>query len=94
MSSQGVCEERELSGVQRLGVELLILFAPPLFAHVVGDGVGVAVLSHSGHEGAVQPELAAPQLLLDVRAPLEHLTPHDALERLHDLQGAVGGHAL
>lgn len=52
------------------------------------------MLSNGRHEVAVRPELATPQLLLDVRAPLEHLAGQNALERAHDLGRAVGGHAL
>ena len=44
MSSAWVIEEGELAGIQRLGMELLILLAPPLLAHIVGNGGSVAVL--------------------------------------------------
>lgn len=53
------------------------------------DAVLVAVLPHGAHEVPVRPELAAPQLLLHLRARGEDFAGGDALDDLHDLLRAV-----
>ena len=61
-----------------------------LVPDVLLDAVLVAVLPDRAHEVPIRPELAAPQLLLHLRAGGEDLFGGDALDGLHDLLRAVG----
>jgi hypothetical protein len=54
----------------------------------------VAVFAHRACEVTVRPEFAAPQLLLDLRAPAEDLSRRQTLQHLNESRHAVGRHRL
>ena len=94
-----VSKQAELRRVIRLAlgvlkVKCLAELPLPWVAHIVSNRVLVAVLSDRGDEKTVRPELAAPQLFLDVRTTRKHFARCDAFDGARNLGGAVSGNRL
>lgn len=75
-------------------MQLLIFGGGALLAHIVANGIGIAVLPNCRHEVTVRPKLTTPQLLFDVRATREDLAGGQTLDQLDNFGRAVGGGRL
>ena len=64
----------------------------PLILDVLLYHALVAMLAHRADEVAIRPELASPQLLLDLRTGAQDFSGRDALDDLHYPLRAVGRH--